>query len=410
MSTASHSGHSHSGHSHSGHGLSGNAMAEFAGLDAYAGFTATGMLADGMLLSREAIVGALSSGVPPLPFQPALPPPPARLEPDCYKAWMLAEFPAVDQSQHMARWAPHIRAHILDVELLSAVRFLPGKDAAGAAQQDSATLADSGGNRIATLVRPKIGVFGKQVDKVMQHAILREDRTAEILTQVVPPISYFASVLGLSEVRTRFTMELMSYAQRFAMLVLMRFKHAFACPRPFEYSPLVQPLLDTPPFSALPSGHATECYMFAGVVRRLTDQEVDPTTPSRLDKQLQALAERIATNRVVAGLHFPIDNIAGRMLGETLAEYFVHVSRGALSRPTEDGWVPRTFDGRELDGTEVFDPTAAMDNQAGRIPAGAFQHNTKPRVVTSGAHIPNHHIKWLWDRASTELQEMGFFA
>jgi hypothetical protein len=39
--------------------------------------------------------------------------------------------------------------------------------------------------------------------------------------------------------------------------------------------------------------------------------------------QLMRLAARIAINRTVAGVHFPIDSAAGAMLGMTLGHYFV---------------------------------------------------------------------------------------
>jgi hypothetical protein len=86
-------------------------MQSVAGMDAYAGFEATGLLADGMLHSREAVVGATRAGL-------ELP------KANQYKAWMASPtFPPLDQAGYMGRWAAHIRTHILDLELLSVLRF-----------------------------------------------------------------------------------------------------------------------------------------------------------------------------------------------------------------------------------------------------------------------------------------------
>ena len=40
-------------------------------------------------------------------------------------------------------------------------------------------------------------------------------------------------------------------------------------------------------------------------------------------EQLYRQAARIATNRVIAGVHFPADSIAGRLLGHSIAEYII---------------------------------------------------------------------------------------
>ena len=67
-------------------------------------------------------------------------------------------------------------------------------------------------------------------------------------------------------------------------------------------------------------GHATQAYAVAYVLKELLnlDPATNPAHAMVID-QLDRQAARITTNRVMAGVHFPVDSMAGRMLGVALA-------------------------------------------------------------------------------------------
>ena len=100
-----------------------------------------------------------------------------------------------------------------------------------------------------------------------------------------------------------------------------------------------------------------------------------------LFEQLQRQAARISTNRVVAGVHFPVDSMAGRMLGVALGEYLV--ARSGL----HNGWAHRTFDASWIDQNasedfNPFDPSQALDPQA-VSPASALYAQTPVTPMSS---------------------------
>ena len=173
---------------------------------------------------------------------------------------------------------------------------------------------------IAGMTKPDLTTYlVPQLEWINHYAELREDRAIEITAQLGYPIAFWSAIANIHPTRHRWTLELLDTAMRFANMVHMRFKAALKCVRPVELSAQVQPMILTPGHNSLPSGHATEAYMTAVILRELRGE----SPASGFDTQLQRQAARIAINRTIAGVHYPIDSVAGRILGTSLAEYFL---------------------------------------------------------------------------------------
>jgi hypothetical protein len=219
----------------------------------------------------------------------------------------------------------------------------------------------------------------------------------------------------------------------------MRFKHALACARPADMSPQIQPMVLTPGHGSLPSGHSTQAYVIARVLQQLFDdaeQDAYDTLNSRLanrerhaqarreakslqgkalseflatmragrgnavssrllalevrrnlrTEQLMRQAARVAINRTVAGVHFPVDSTAGRVLGVTLAEYFIARCKGGRRIQA------RQFNGERFDGDQDFKPEERLD--------ASHEHVVLlGRIRIEGSPL----LSWLWDKAMAEL-------
>jgi hypothetical protein len=363
-------------------------MVGMAGMAGYSGSAGSPLLLDALTKSREMLAGRVQNEKGPAQWSP-LP------------EWLARrELPPGEEPASLQRLDPNIRGYLAEQELLSHLHFTPP------AGRRPATLRWIAGHRfgsngavratateIVTMTRPKLSVFEAQLKVVESWAERREDRASEILVQVLPQISFWSSVVNLHPNRTPKTLEFIDVALQFAMLMVMRFKHALGCPRPIEYSPNIQPVLLTPGYATLPSGHATEAYMFARVMRRLMGQADDSETARQLDH----LAARIAENRVVAGLHFPADSTAGRLLGDTLAGLLVSWCTG------NHRWQARAFKGdRMTDKDREFQRDESLDPGAG-FPA-YFGSRTHPSLVPQNRSV----LRWMWQQAQEEWTQAGF--
>ena len=238
----------------------------------------------------------------------------------------------------------------------------------------------------------------QQLQFVLDYADLRSDRQVEIQSQIPQLVTYWTSIAGLRPDRHRWTMELLGAAVRFAIAVELRFKHALALARPVELSPKVQPMIQTPGHSSYPSGHSTEAHCAARLLmalRGVDDQGDD------LGAMLLRQAARIAVNRTVAGVHYPVDSRAGQVLGTCLAEYIVSRCADPALGPLGHAPPFSSYAAREFDA----EPYLLKDFQA---PVSNSDRNQVDRdgdgLKLGGTHapVPSKAMAWLWLKASAE--------
>jgi hypothetical protein len=256
------------------------------------------------------------------------------------------------------------------------------------------------------------------VDLVRAYADLRQERMAEILAQSGDIPSFFGAIDFLSDERSKWTLELMALTIRFAGAVHHRVKHALNCLRPMLLSPRLQPMIQTLRHGTLPSGHATEAFAVATVMTHLLAEADGDGTRFR-DRSAEAasnmtqhyrLAARIAINRTVSGLHYPIDSAAGAVLGTTLGDYLVARCAGKEETPF-----------RRFNGTRYHVPAGEKDYRklvgadfqartAGRLLKEGEAEGTQPLVVEgpvegkfAKVHTEDRHLRAVWDQAKQEM-------
>jgi hypothetical protein len=247
--------------------------------------------------------------------------------------------------------------------------------------------------KVITLTCPNESFIRRHVTRVLARTPERGDRLPEILVQADDLWPFWTTVTNLDPTCVPRTFELIQLARRFATSVVMRLKHEFACARPADVSAQVQPVIPTPGHGSWPSGHATIAYMAADLFALL----LPGGEGSEVHQQLERLAYRIADNRVVAGVHFPMDSVAGCLLGQTLAAYFHAACTGDAASIKE-----AQFLGAKLDDDEAETYEAPRFSLRQMVPA-----QVKP-AKTESPGTPSALLKTMWDAAINELRALGY--
>jgi acid phosphatase (class A) len=150
---------------------------------------------------------------------------------------------------------------------------------------------------------PTQGEIAEMVDNIQ----LRDERYAEIVGQAEDFTLYWANLLMAGPGSRPSTWLMILALTQIGTLVGMRYKFLYQRPRPVQVYPALMPCILTPPHPSYPNNHALQSYLIAGCVAR-----ANPALANAVNN----LADRIAKNREIAGVHFPADKIASRTVAD----------------------------------------------------------------------------------------------
>jgi hypothetical protein len=173
---------------------------------------------------------------------------------------------------------------------------------AGALEKDGVTPSKSKTGLYKQLQDNK----GEQLRRVIEVSDEREERFLEIIDQESGDgvIKYWLAMLMVDAGHDPATCQLIRVARRVGEVVAMCLKEEYHEARPSQVCPVIVPVLGPPVHPSFPAGHATQNHLIACCLK-------EANRPANQPEMLDKLARRIAQNRVIAGLHYPLDNEAG---------------------------------------------------------------------------------------------------
>jgi hypothetical protein len=232
-----------------------------------------------------------TGGTVAVPFEGSL-----DLETGTYQRLVVQAFPP-------RAWAPQHRAQLLLAEFASRTWF------------------------DETVGRPPTEPLQEEIRQLLADVYLRNARLPEIVAQSDDFSPYWANMLMVTPGSRPATWLMITTMMLVGTLVAMKYKNLHMHPRPVQVYPALMPVILTPGHPSFPSGHALQCELIADCVAR--------ANPA-LEQPARALAERIARNREIAGVHFPRDRIASRRIAEHLRSVLHDEKTGVMNELVDE--------------------------------------------------------------------------
>jgi hypothetical protein len=152
--------------------------------------------------------------------------------------------------------------------------------------------------------------FAHQIVAVVNASLDRADRAMEILDQANAPgaLNYWTGLLRIDAAQEKSAFLLMLVALKIGEYVAMGLKDFYRLRRPSQIYPYILPVVDPPNTPSFPSSHALQAHLISNVLKEALTV---PASGSQSAIALEHLAHRVARNREIAGVHYPMDSACG---------------------------------------------------------------------------------------------------
>lgn len=197
----------------------------------------------------------------------------------------------------------------------------------------------------------------------------------EIVLQTDDILSFFGSAQYLQDTTTEWTLEILRAVIRMAGYLVHPLKYHFDIPRATAFDQRAMPIIQTPTHASWPSGHATEAFAVATVLDGLSDLKADSSQMVKADDHVKEpslnmrIAARIADNRTIAGVHYPMDSLAGAVLGITTGEVLLNYMSGKAKTPKRDLGIAADLKKRDFNLGELNNVLNGADSKTSTLPS-----------------------------------------
>ncbi|WP_140634787.1 phosphatase PAP2 family protein [Methylibium rhizosphaerae] len=227
--------------------------------------------------------------------------------------------PAPAAGGELRKLAPEVLVLLCRQELLQSLRTT-SSTSGGKTTAKTSSVAGSGAC-ICSLESPA-SMLDAEASDVVTRKSDRQSRQGEILAQVSAIDAFIGSVLGMTPDSHPWTVLLMQVVADAIAGPVHALKAALHIQRPAELNAKVMPLIAVPGHRSFPAGHAAYAFALALIL---------PTVVNRSEafQDLLNLALGVADNRVVAGLHYPVDGLGGLAIALSFATWAIGLGSGS---------------------------------------------------------------------------------